>query len=349
MNPRPTMRDIAEKAGCHYSTVSLALRNHPRIAAETRERVQRAAEELGYRPDPMLAALNAYRVMKQPPRQSSVLAWLTNYPTRDHWRDVSCECIYHQGAQRRAEERGYRLEHLWMAEPGITDRRMSDILRNRGIEGLLLAPQQHPGPLGLDWADFSAVTIGYTVLRPKLHNVFHHDYRIMTALLEELGRRDYRRPGLVELREHELRVDHQWLASYLVHQRAQPVRPHLPPLILDGWDEKIFLRWVERHEPDAVVSKLPEVAAALKKEGYRFPADIGVALHSMVEQDAPNVCSGMLKHPLQVGQMAVDLLVDMIHRNEKGVPVLPQQLLIDGSWHEGSTLRPRAGVHARAS
>ena len=40
------------------------------------------------------------------------------------------------------------------------------------------------------------------------------------------------------------------------------------------------------------------------------------------------------------GQMAVDLLVDMLHRNEKGVPLLPQQLLIDGSWNEGRTLRP---------
>ena len=35
---RVTLRDVARAAGCHFSTVSLALRDHPRLPVETRAR-----------------------------------------------------------------------------------------------------------------------------------------------------------------------------------------------------------------------------------------------------------------------------------------------------------------------
>jgi LacI family transcriptional regulator len=73
---RPTIRDIARKAGCHYSTVSLALRDHPRIPLRTKERIREIAGQLGYRADAMLAALCAYREMKRPLGQrNEVIAW----------------------------------------------------------------------------------------------------------------------------------------------------------------------------------------------------------------------------------------------------------------------------------
>ena len=61
MSSRVTMRDVARALGVDPSTVSLALRAHPKIPAETRERIRRAAEKLGYTPDPMLGALASYR------------------------------------------------------------------------------------------------------------------------------------------------------------------------------------------------------------------------------------------------------------------------------------------------
>jgi DNA-binding LacI/PurR family transcriptional regulator len=44
-----TIRDLANACGCDSSTVSRALRDDPRIAAETRQLVQAAAQRLGYR------------------------------------------------------------------------------------------------------------------------------------------------------------------------------------------------------------------------------------------------------------------------------------------------------------
>jgi LacI family transcriptional regulator len=51
VRPAVTSHDVARAAGLSQSTVSRALRNDPRVAGETRERVQRAAAELGYVPN----------------------------------------------------------------------------------------------------------------------------------------------------------------------------------------------------------------------------------------------------------------------------------------------------------
>lgn len=48
---RPTMADVAEHAGVSRALVSLVFRDRPGAGPETRERIRRAAEELGYRPD----------------------------------------------------------------------------------------------------------------------------------------------------------------------------------------------------------------------------------------------------------------------------------------------------------
>ncbi len=335
---RTTLRDIALKAGCHYSTVSLALRDHPRIPLETRDRIRGIARELGYRTDAMLAALCAYREMKRTPTDRGVVAWLTNHQTERGWAESACNRDYFQGASARAAERGYRLEQFWLAAPEIDETRMSKILWTRGIQGVLLPPQERIRGINLDWKNFSAVTFGYTLSHPRLHLVSNHEYRTMGTLFSELTGRGYERVGLVNLRNQDERVDHNWLAAYLVEQRSLRAGMTIPPLILESWDDREFLGWVEEFRPDAIVTKLPDVLLSLKQARFRVPEDIGVAFHSLDEN--PSGLSGMKKNSFQIGVMAVDLLVDMLHRNERGVPALAYLLMVEGSWHEGRTVRP---------
>jgi len=49
---RPTISDVAKKAGVSKSTVSHALSNKRPISEKTRQRIHQAVEELGYRPNP---------------------------------------------------------------------------------------------------------------------------------------------------------------------------------------------------------------------------------------------------------------------------------------------------------
>src|ERR1043165_9736365 len=51
-----TLQDIARRAGVSKMTVSLALRGHPHAAAATRDRLRQLANEMGYRPNPLIVA-----------------------------------------------------------------------------------------------------------------------------------------------------------------------------------------------------------------------------------------------------------------------------------------------------
>lgn len=46
-----TIKDIAERAGVSFSTVSKALRNSPLVQEKTKHKIMRIAEEMGYRPN----------------------------------------------------------------------------------------------------------------------------------------------------------------------------------------------------------------------------------------------------------------------------------------------------------
>jgi LacI family transcriptional regulator len=63
MRARPTIKDVAQRAGVSPSTVSVVLNDvdGARVAAETRRRVMAAAEQLGYAADPTARALRTQK------------------------------------------------------------------------------------------------------------------------------------------------------------------------------------------------------------------------------------------------------------------------------------------------
>lgn len=58
---RPTIRDVAERAGVSKSLVSLVMRGEPMVREEKRRRVQQAADELGYRTNLAARSLSKVR------------------------------------------------------------------------------------------------------------------------------------------------------------------------------------------------------------------------------------------------------------------------------------------------
>jgi LacI family transcriptional regulator len=339
---RITQRDLARLARVSHTTVSLALRNHPSIPVETRARIAALAQKHKYRPDPMLAALNAYRLGRTSASFQGTLAWVTSFQTPTAWRSMIQAEGYFLGAAARAQQLGYKLEEFWLSDPQLTARRATEVLRARSIRGLIVAPLPVAhGDLGLRWNEFSAVALGYSLARPQLAVVMNHQFRNMRHLVLRLHRLGYQRIGFAMPATTDERVDHNYVGGFWVAQRDfEPSTARLTPLLAPTFDEKTFKAWFRRAHPDAVItaaSSAHTVIRWLGSLGLLVPRDIGVAVASIPFGD--HEISGIDEKVQAVGAMAVDTVVGMIHRNETGAPATPWRILAEGTWFPGRTVR----------
>jgi DNA-binding LacI/PurR family transcriptional regulator len=224
------MADVARVAGVHVSTVSLALRNHPSLPPETRERIQEIAGRMGYRPDPALSALMAMRKKTRSRGGPAPIAYITNWGSEFGWKEHPAHAQFHSGASARALKLGYRLEHFWLGEPGMSERRLNSILRARGIAGIISASHQQDSSMAgtFEWKDFSAVKIDYFPSEPALHLVTNDQRCISQMAMHHVIDAGYRRIGLVMPKWWDEYADRTWSAGFLARQRSLPTGDQVP-------------------------------------------------------------------------------------------------------------------------
>lgn len=338
---RFTQKDVAREAGVTQATVSLALSNHPAVAAATRERIKKIAKKLGYQPDPYLAGLAAYRKQQAVAKFQATIAWLSNWHKPVTWQWGGIFNNYFQGASARARELGYHLEEHALRVQGMSPERMERILLARNIQGIILPPQPRPGTtLEFCFDSFSAVTFGYTLTTPQLHTIALHHHRSMEMLVRKLLELGYRRPGLVLSTSEDMRTDRIWSAAFWSEQRALGRDQRVPILTGEKVDAARVLQWFKRHRPDVVVASNIEVYQWLTGSGVAIPEQAGFASLGAVEKDS--FLSGIWQNSYETGAKAVDFLINMIHNGERGIPSVRANLLIDAAWSEGSTVRPQS-------
>ena len=327
---------LAAEAGVHITTVSLALRDSPRLPKSTRERIQAIARKMGYQPDPMLSALTAYRRNSSIQSNQGTLAWIVN--------DVSSHCRYRDGVADRCRELGYLLETFAFSEVSLA--RLSKILIARNIHGLLLAPQSRSGAhLNLDWARFSAIAFGHTLVRPQLHLVTNAQYHSARICTRGLLVRGYQRIGFVTTRSTDERTDQNFSAGFEVEQRKFKAHDKMPLLILadDNAEQQKtdFQAWYQRYKPEAIVTHYLRI-----KE---FMISLGISFEqcALATTDCPpdeKMVAGVDQNYHVIGRIAVDLVVSMIHRNERGVPEHPTNTLVEGTWRDGVSAPRKAAI-----
>ncbi len=336
---RPTLRTLAAAAGVSAMTVSLALRHHPRIPAATRQRVQAAAEKLGYRPDPEVAKLMHHLRRRRTAAVRSALAAVTPVPEAEelpYLREIR------RSAQRRAEELGFGLT-VFRVEDGAGPRaELARVLRSRGIEGVIMLPVRRPGDFGalLPWAELAVVGTTHAVLAPTFHRVVPHQFANARRICAQLAERGYRRIGLVLTAEHDLRVNHGFSAAVAwqsIVGGGEMVRPLLHGGALPERAE--LAEWHRREQPDAIIAAGDKDCRLIARLlGLPVPGRIAFASANKAER---SVFAGIEEQPAEIGAAAVEELAGMLQRGERGIPAVPKVTMIEGRWVEGRSVRAR--------
>jgi LacI family transcriptional regulator len=339
-----TIRSLAAQLGLSRATVSEALRGVPRVSAVTIERVQAAAAAVGYRSNPLAAALMSQMRRSNGLTFRGVLALVeVEHDGRPNYATQFPEKLK-QAARQRARELGFEAERLVVSSKGVSVKRLDGILKARGIHGVILLPcWGEPDFEDLDWGNYAGIYADYAISRPPLNTVCPDHHRNMIKALERVRAAGYKRPGLVLSKHIDERVQHRWEAAFLVmeihHFNRKPVAPLLSKQT--EVDEAEFRAWFRKHKPDVVICHWSRVIPWMEAEGARVPETHGFACLNLLMAERP--CAGLDLQPALIGRRAAEAVIANLQQNEFGVPATSAVLSVAGRWVDGPTLRPAAG------
>jgi LacI family transcriptional regulator len=316
-------------------TVSRALGNRPRIAEETRRKILRIAQSVGYRPDPEITKLMHHLRRGIRPHFQSVIGGLTNWPAGP--KPPYFEALL-EGAARQARERGYGFSVLQFGDAAGEGARLRRLLRSQGVEGVLLLPLRAPADLSalLDWREFSTAAASMTVAAPDVNRAAPHHFANTLTLCRQLTALGYRRIGLVIDAEQDSRVNHGFSAAVASHGRHEAAEA-VAPLVYHGPLSQALGPWFRREQPDAIMApdetRVRECARLLKR---KLGGPVGFASMSLrLPHEEPRAIAGIDELPGEIGAIAVDLVAGMVERRVRGLPTAPTSTLLAGKWRAG--------------
>lgn len=177
---RPTIKDVAARAGVSKSLVSLALRGSPRVSDESRALIDQAVAELGYRPNAAARTLADRRS-----RSIGVLVLDLRNP-------IYAEVV--EGVYAETEARGFHTMLVTGRDNPESERAEIDTLLQFHIEGLVLIGHRLPGgSMEAITAECPAIMISHRVDSvPGLDSVTNDDVagaRMAVDHLVDLGHR----------------------------------------------------------------------------------------------------------------------------------------------------------------
>lgn len=303
---RPTIHDVAGRAGVSTTTASDALSGRGRVSERTKERVQAAAEELGYAPSSTAQHLRRGRL-------GAIGLYLPQLTT-----SVNYYTQFTSGCLGRAHEAGYDLTLLAPATPSRPH-------AGPRVDGIVMIDPIADDPTIEQLAHTGIpIVTGERSLRSDLRpaGVVRVDHeRVITEVLDHLRHHGARRPVLLAPADGS-----DWAASLRRgHARwctTAGINPAIATVAFTARPSEItaLVREILRSDAavDAVVSA-PDAAAlgvsgAATELGRTIGADLLVA--SCVDSPAMELASPGITavdlRPLAFGRATADLLIELL-------------------------------------
>ncbi|OYU98237.1 MAG: hypothetical protein CFE26_27935, partial [Verrucomicrobiales bacterium VVV1] len=220
-------------------------------------------------------------------------------------RDAGTHRSFFAAAATRATERGFRLDEFALSAPNMRPERLSELLRVRGIHGVLVAPL--PGQqvsLDFDFSEFAVVGLGTSVSQTPIDRIADDHFYAAKLAYEQCRALGYRRIGLSITASISRRLEHRWWSGYLVAQQQAAPRLAIPSLMPETRDQipPLLNGWISRHRLDAVIF-------ALRDESQMGCAPPHVGLVSLSVPQPAGQVAGIKQDEAGLGAGAVDLLV----------------------------------------
>lgn len=313
---RPTLHDVALEAGVSHMTVSRVLHGVHAVRKETAGRVRAAVAKLGYRPDPALSALAAYRTKGGGRGSGGVLAFVDCDGT-GHSRSVF------EGAREEASLLGYACESIRLPSGEHGQARLSRMLFHRGVQGLLFGPSGTRQEFkGWDWPRFAAVSLGALCHRPAMHTVSLDYFHGAASACERLFGSGRKRLALVVNPALQSRTGDLWLGGYAAGVLAR----HAPLVFAKNPidDRAQVRRWFSKERIDGVLTIHGELAGMLDESGL-------AAAYLNEEGEGLPFAHYHLPNP-DIGREGVRLLHHALLRREFGLPAEPKHVALRGVW-----------------
>lgn len=330
-----SQRDIARHFGVSHVTVSFALRHMPHVSQELATRIRAYAEEVGYRRDPALCALAAYRDRKLVSPIRGVIGWIAApSTTRAPKAQPEIEGFW-RGANAAAGEKKLLIEQF-RPGPGMGMERLHQILVARNISGLILPPHEAvDGWPGLPWEDFSVVILDRCVGGPRGHRVVPSATANMVLAIRQMQEKGYKRIGCVT-GASLLRA-----AGYCMVESLPAVKRTLGMdiRILDAGELRpkrtagaAIRSWIREHRLDAVLADDRATAALIR------PGDAAVA--TLAGQGMAGIDLGSE----EIGRTAVHMLDSLMQDRVRGIGGLFREVAVEGTWRDGASLPGKNGI-----
>ncbi|HET6505882.1 MAG TPA: LacI family DNA-binding transcriptional regulator [Baekduia sp.] len=334
---RPTVQDIAARAGVSKTTVSHALNGKGRVGPETRTRIMAVAAELGFEPNVHARGLATGRHM-------TVALQVSGHRGKILLPDSAYFIEVLNAASAAALRRGYT--------PMLTPSDLgADAVEGLAIDGAVIIDPTSRDPLLRTLVDTGkvVVTAGRPLRRTGEVSWVDNDHAALTTqVLDHFEARGYTRPALLtgaasRSYAHDMIRSHRdWVRA----RGGEPLAVKVPgPPTADAAIAAARALLSRPDRPDAIYATFDHFALGTlrvaQELGIAVPDDLGIA--STVDSDAlrstsPSITAFEL-HAATIGDTAMTFLADRLEaRAETG------SLIVDAELRErGSTARKRAG------
>ncbi|ASY72855.1 LacI family DNA-binding transcriptional regulator [Sinorhizobium fredii] len=263
---RVTIHDLAREAGVSVSTVSKALNDNGRMAAETRARIKRIAAEIGFRPNALARGLLSSR--------SFTIGLLTN----DTYGRFTLPVM--AGISEALVDHGVSVFLCAIEDDPALGKVHVDAMLDKQVDGIIATGKRIDRSLPVDLAGLPVpVVYAFTAGAPESVTLMADDAQgagLATAWLKKLGRR-----RLVHITGPEDFVSVRERATAFSKEAGEDA-----PVLYGVWSERwgheaIADLWsAEEGLPDGIFCGNDQIARgvidALRERGVKVPDEVSV-------------------------------------------------------------------------